>query len=219
MKRFCRFPSALPAALALIAVVALGDRVAQASQGPRDVVSETVQQVLDVLKAKSLDSDAKRHRIEDIAYARFDFPTISRLVLARNWSRLSPEQQARFIDEFKRHLSVTYGRNIDNYHNEKVEVLSDREEARGDWSVKSKILRGGPNEDIQVDYRLRKAGDEWKVIDVTIEGVSLVANFRAQFQEIVANGGPDHLLTLLAQKNAAGESILPPGKGVPGGGV
>ena len=147
----------------------------------------------------------------------FDFDVISRLALARNWATLSPEQQTRFIEEFRQHLSVTYGRNLDSYSNEKVVILGDREEQRGDWSVKTKIARGGGNDDIMVDYRLRKVanGDEWKIIDVTIESVSLVANFRSQFQEIMASGGADRLLTLLAEKNAKGESILPPKEHAP----
>ena len=81
----------------------------------------------------------------------FDFDVISRLALARNWATLSPEQQTRFIEEFRQHLSVTYGRNLDSYNNEKVVILGDREEQRGDWSVKTKIARGGGNDDIMVD--------------------------------------------------------------------
>lgn len=211
--------TALAAAFVLAAVAAplalpapLGVLHAAAAESPRETIEVTVTRVIEILKDRGIDTAARRHRIEEVAYQRFDFDTLSRLVLARNWSTLSKEQQARFIDEFKQHLSVTYGRNIDSYSNEKVILLGDREEARGDWSVKTKIARGGGNDDILVDYRLRRLGDQWKIIDVVIEGVSLVANFRAQFQEILANGGPDRLLTLLAEKNAKGESILPPGK-------
>lgn len=207
---------ALAAALFLAAVAAagpapLGARRAAAAESPRETIEVTVTRVIEILKDRGVDTATRRHRIEEVAYQRFDFDTLSRLVLARNWATLSKDQQARFIDEFKQHLSVTYGRNIDSYSNEKVILLGDREEARGDWSVKTKIARGGGNDDILVDYRLRRLGDQWKIIDVVIEGVSLVANFRAQFQEILANGGPDRLLTLLAEKNAKGESILPPG--------
>jgi phospholipid transport system substrate-binding protein len=196
--------------LAIALLAAAPAAFAAETQDPKAVIQDTANQVIAVLKDGSLDSAAKRTRIEDVAYQRFDFPTVSRLVLARNWSRLTPEQQERFVDEFKRHLSVTYGRNIDSYRNETVEITGEREEARGDRTVKSKILRGGGSNDILVDYRLRRVGDQWRIIDVTIEGVSLIANFRSQFQEIIASGGPDRLLVLLAEKNAKGESILPP---------
>ena len=85
-------------------------------------------------------------------------------------------------------------------------VIGDRAEARDDWTVKTKIVR--PNaEDILVDYRLRKEDGEWRVIDVIIEGVSLVANFRSQFQEIISRDGAAKLIELLHEKNAKGESL------------
>ena len=105
--------------------------------------SRPTDDALVVLKDKSLQPEQKVHKLEEIAYARFDFDTMARLVLARNWAKLSPEQQQEFVREFKRHLSVTYGKNIENYRNETIEISGDREEARGDWTVKTKILRGG----------------------------------------------------------------------------
>ena len=202
--------------LALAALLAFSATRPAFAATPRETIDQTATQVIEILKDKSLDTAARRRRVEDVSNQHFDFDVISRLALARNWATLSPEQQTRFIEEFRQHLSVTYGRNLDSYSNEKVVILGDREEQRGDWSVKT-IARGGGNDDIMVDYRLRKVanGDEWKIIDVTIESVSLVANFRSQFQEIMASGGADRLLTLLAEKNAKGESILPPKEHAP----
>jgi len=177
------------------------------AEDPRAFIQETADEVLAVLRNESLSSQQKVERIEQIAYARFDFETVSRLVLARNWRKLTPQQQEEFVREFKRHLSVTYGKNVESYNNETIEITGDREEARGDWTVKSKILRGG--DDVMVDYRLRKVDGQWKIIDVTIERVSLVANFRSQLQDIVASRGPDEMLRLLREKNASGQSILP----------
>jgi phospholipid transport system substrate-binding protein len=76
--------------------------------------------------------------------------------------------------------------------------------------VLTKILRGGASADVLVDYRLRQRDGQWKIIDVIVERVSLVSNFRSQFQEIVSNGGPDRLITLLKEKNAKGESLQKP---------
>src|SRR5439155_717463 len=80
-------------------------------------------------------------------------------------------------------------------------------EGRGDCTVKTKILRGGGNADVLVDYRLRQENDAWRIIDVVIERVSLVANFRSQFQEIMGSGGPAKLLDVLREKNAKGEPL------------
>ena len=190
--------------------VTTGTAIAADGGSPREYIQQTSDQALAILKDQSVDAATRRRRLEDLAGQRFDFETMSRLTLGRNWNQLSSAQQPEFVQEFKEHLSVTYGRNIDSYSNEVVEIVGDREEARGDWTVKTKIVRGGGNADILVDYRLRRSGDGWKIIDVTIEGVSLVANFRSQFQDIVSKGGVDRLLVLLQEKNQKGESILPP---------
>ena len=194
---------------AAIVVSVLAGRAA-ADPTPSQVVDGLAGQVIPILQNASLSSDQKRERIEQIAYQAMDFDTLSKLVLARNWSKFSPAQQTEFIAQFKRHLSVTYGRNVDNYHNEKVQILGERTEGNGDVTVHTKILRGGHSEDVVVDYRLRQRDGNWKIIDVIVEGVSLVSNFRSQFQDIVANGGPERLLTLLKEKNERGEPLVQP---------
>jgi phospholipid transport system substrate-binding protein len=196
------------AALALLTAFAAASRAAD--QSPSQVVDGLAGQVIPILRNASLSSDQKRDRIEQIAYQAMDFETLSKLVLARNWSKFSPAQQQDFIEQFKQHLSVTYGRNVDNYHNEKVQILGERADGNGDVTVHTKILRGGHSDDVVVDYRLRQRDGQWKIIDVIVEGVSLVSNFRSQFQDIVANGGPDRLLTLLKEKNARGEPLVQP---------
>ncbi|HUI27874.1 MAG TPA: ABC transporter substrate-binding protein [Candidatus Kryptonia bacterium] len=193
-----------PAAVMVLLLVAGPVR---AGEAPSVIVQQLIDSVTGVLVDKNLTADQKRHRIEEIAYTRFNFETVSKLVLARNWKDLSPQQQKEFIEEFKKHLSVTYGKNIENYNDERAVVVGDRAEARDDWTVKSKIVR--PNAaDVLVDYRLRKDPDgEWRIIDVIIEGVSLVANFRSQFQEIISNSGAAKLIEVLREKNARGEPL------------
>ena len=192
-----------------VALIALALTAATAAAvAPRDVVQRTSDQVIAVLGDQSLSREVRRKRVEDVVIANVDFPTVSRLVLARNWSRFSEPQQEEFMREFRAHLAATYGRRLDEYRNETVSILGDRRESNGDWTVKSKILRsdGGQN-DILVDYRLREVDGEWKIIDFIIEQVSLVANFRAQFQDMVARGGPEHVLQVLREKTAKGEAI------------
>ena len=193
-------------ALPLLTLVALAVPAGAVENGPTTVVEQTTSGVVGVLAQQDLPIDEKRRRIEQIVYESIDFDTLSKLVLARNWSRLTPEQQVQFTEEFKKHLSLTYARNIEGYKNEKVQVVGDREEARGDWTVKTRIVRQSA-EPIEVDYRMRQTAGTWKIIDVIIEGVSLVSNFRSQFQGIVANEGPARLLDLLKEKNAKGEPL------------
>ncbi len=179
---------------------------ARAAEGPTAAVQQTADAVVAVLADKGLSVEQRRHKVEEIVYAHFDFETLSRLVLARHWKELSPEQQKAFVEEFKRHLSVTYGKNVETYNNEKAVVIGDRAETQNDWTVKTKVIRPSA-EDVLVDYRLRKEDGQWRVIDVIIEGVSLVANFRSQFQEIISRDGAAKLIDLLREKNAKGEPL------------
>lgn len=190
-----------------LGAIALCATLAVAADDPKAVVQRTGDQVLAVLKDGSLSSDAKRQKVEAVVLSSVDFPALSRLVLARNWPKFSPAQQQEFVQEFQRHLSATYGKRLDEYRNETVQIVGDRQESNGDWTVKSIIVRGGGGNDVTVDYRLRQSDGQWKIIDFIIERVSLVANFRAQFQDIVANGGPEKLLTLLKEKTAKGETL------------
>jgi len=197
----------LPLALTLAAMCTFTPAPTRAAVGPQEVVDQTSTRVVDILRNGSLSSDQKRKQIEDIVYEQVDFDTLSRLVLGQNWKQLSAEQQQEFMKEFRQHLSVTYGRNIDSYKNEKVQIVGGREEARGDYTVLSKILRGGGSQDIVVDYRLRQRDGQWRIIDIIVEGVSLVSNFRSQFQDIIAQGGPQRLIDLLREKNLKGEPL------------
>lgn len=192
--------AALPLLTTLVFVLS-----AHASDKPREVVRKLTDEVIAVLQQKETPPEEKREQVRGIVLDYVDFETMSRLVLARNWRAIGKEKQQEFVEEFKSHLAATYGKNVDSYRDEKVTITGDRAEARGDSTVKTRIVRNGPN-DILVDYRLRKLGDEWKIIDVIIERVSLVSNFRSQFQGILSSRGVDGVLEELRRKNETGES-------------
>jgi phospholipid transport system substrate-binding protein len=177
------------------------------TSAPRIVIQETVDAVIAVLDDGALDSAQRRKRIEDIALARFDFDTMSRLVLGRNWKSLSAAQQDEFQREFRTLLSESYGRRIDRYEQEKVAIVGERSEERGDVTVQTKIV-GGQANDLQVDYRLRQKDGSWRVIDVVVEGASLVSNYRSQFAEVMSQGGAETLLKRMRERKIATE---PPG--------
>jgi phospholipid transport system substrate-binding protein len=164
----------------------------------RQFVQGTIDQVMDILHNGSMPLEQKKARVEDLAYERFDFELISRLVLARNWQRFSPKQKADFIEAFKKHLSATYRDTLDSFKDETIAIASARSEKNGDVTVMTRVK--GATGDTSVDYRLRKGDAGWRGIDVIIEGVSLVQNFRSQAQEIVSAEGPDGLIQKLRDK-------------------
>jgi len=186
----------------LVASPVISVRSAVAADSPPEVVRKLADAVIAVLNQQDLSADSRLATIRDIVYDYADFATISRLVLARNWSALDTIQKQHFVEEFKKHLSISYGKNVESYSNEKVQIVGDRDEGRGDWSVQTRNHRPQGGADVLVDYRLRQKAGEWKVIDILIERVSLVSNYRSQFQVIMADGGIDHLLAILREKNA-----------------
>ena len=168
----------------------------------RDVIDGQLKNALAVLRDAKLTPAQKRQKISQIADQHTDFETLSRLTMGRYWRDLSADQRATFIEAFKTHLSNIYGNLLNGFTNEDVQVASDHGEPNGDWTVQLRVigtLNGTRQELAKVDCRLRRKA-EWKVIDVIPEGVSLVALFRAQFQEVMANGGFDRLLALLREK-------------------
>lgn len=195
------------AALAAICLTLSMPAPGRAAETPQQVVKSLTDDVIAVLADKGASADQKRAKIQEIVKQHTDFETMARLILARNWKGVDDAKKQQFIEEFREHLSVTYGNNVESYHDEKVQIFGDRDEGRGDWTVQTKILRPGGGADILVDYRLRQANSDWKVIDMVIERVSLVSNFRSQFQDMMASGGIDKVLTVLREKNAAGQPL------------
>jgi len=206
-----RHLAAAALALALVAAPARADDAAAADpaiSAARAVVRQTVDQVLAILANKDWPAEKRVSAIEQIAYARFDFDTIARLVLATNYRRFSAAQRVEFVNEFKSHLSRSYGSRVDRYEQEKVEITGARLEPRGDVTVLTRIV-GGQADGVEMNYRLRSHEETWQVIDVVIEGVSLVSSFRSQFKEVVSQGGPELLLERLKDKNARFEVEAP----------
>jgi phospholipid transport system substrate-binding protein len=188
-------------AFALLAAVAAP--AAAATESPEQFVERTSNDVLGILRDQGMSHDAKIAKLEVMLDQRSDFETISKLVLAVHYRSFSDAQKKEFQTLLHRYLTTTYGHQIDNYANETVSVTGGRAEARGDYTVQTKIKRT-TGADLLVEYRLRKVGEEWRVIDVIGEGISLVSNLRSQFGEILNAGGPDKLIKVLREKNASG---------------
>jgi phospholipid transport system substrate-binding protein len=169
---------------------------------PRQLMDVTAKRIVAALAKKELSAEERISEIESIAYEIFDFTTMSKLVLARNWRKMDKTKRAEFVREFKRHLSRTYGTRLDRYEQEEVDVYGAQVEVRDDVTVKSRII-GGQFDQAEISYRLRKRKGEWKIIDVVIEGVSLVSNYRSQFAEVLGSGTIDDLLTKMKDKNFA----------------
>jgi len=192
-------------ALALLGLFAVGATASPAVAGPQEearaVVQDTVDQVLAILGDASLSNEQRLTMLEDLALERFDFVTMAKLTLKRDWKKFDAAQREEFVEAFRTYLSGSYSSRLDRYQQEAVELLGERVEPRGDVTVRS-VIRGGEGDGVEIAYRLRNRSGEWRMIDVVIEGISLISNFRSQFGEVIGQGGPEELLRRLEAKNA-----------------
>jgi phospholipid transport system substrate-binding protein len=172
---------------------------------PKPLIEKLTKEVVTILRSTP-DKLERRAKVQKMADPYLDFDTMAKLAMGRGWRDLNEQQRADFVKEFKLHLIATYGHTTDDYTDEDVTVTGDREETDKDYTVLTKITgtrNGGPRQEVaKVEYRIRKRDNGWKVIDVPIAGISLVANFRAQFAEVINNGGYEKLMRLLREKNA-----------------
>ena len=194
---------------ALAALLLASGALADPSADAQAAMKGTIDEVLAVLRVPGSDELARRKQIETIAKQRFDFTTMSKLVLKRDWKRFTPPEQKEFVGEFTDYLSASYGTRIARYANEQVVTVGSRLETNNDVSVQTQI-KGGNFDGATIDYRMRLLGEKWRVIDVVIEGISLVSNFRSQFADVIAKGGPQELLKRIRAKNRAGVVDAPP---------
>jgi len=205
----CRSPRVRAAvALAVVAAAFASAPSPAGAQTPDEVearrtVSDVVDRVLGVLRTPALASAQRRERIQAIAWEWFDVETMARLVVARDWRQFTPAQRRDFVEAFRQLLTVRYGRKLDSYDQEEVEIVSTRVEPNDDVTVRTRILRPGGASEVIVDYRLRRQGDRLLAVDAVIEGVSLVFSYRGQFQRILVSEGPDGLIRQVREKNAS----------------
>jgi len=169
---------------------------------PTVQVKQTVDAVLDILRNKELKkadkTEQRRAQIRKVVSGRFDFAEMAKRSLAQHWKKRTPEEQKEFVPLYTDLLENTYIRKIERYENEKVVYLDEKIEG-GYATVKTNIVTT-KNAEIPIEYRLLKEGDQWKAYDVVVEGVSLVNNYRNQFNNIIRSGSYEELLRRLKNK-------------------
>ena len=169
---------------------------------PLDVVKANVNSVLDLLRDPKLKGDAgrkvKEQKIQAAADKLFDFVELSKRTLGVNWNKFTTEQRKEFVELYKAVLKDAYVDKITAYTDEKVNFTKEVPLAENTVEVQSTVVT--KTAEIPIYYRVIKRENDWKVYDVVIEGVSLIANYRSQFREILANNPPEKLLDTLRKK-------------------
>ena len=170
---------------------------------PTEQVRQTADRVLSVLQDSRLKSADKqkerRDQIRQIVASRFDFAEMAKRSLGSNWQKVNNDEQRQFVELFTELLEKSYADQIESYDGEKI-VYGRENVSQDQADVDTKILTK-KGEQIAVNYKLRSAGNDWKVYDVVIENISLVNNFRSQFNRILANASFAELLKKLQSKS------------------
>jgi phospholipid transport system substrate-binding protein len=181
--------------------------VAMAAMAPDQLVKKTADDVIEVIKSDKDIQAGNQQKIFSLAEEKilpnFDFEKVSRLVLGKNWTNASPDQKTAFQAEFKTLLLRTYATALSKYKNQVIEYKPFRMDSGADTATVKTAIQQPGGDPIAVDYTLGKKGDDWKVFDIVIEGVSLVTNYRSQFAQEIRQNGLDSLTKKLADKNKA----------------
>lgn len=169
---------------------------------PTVQVKETVDSVMKILNNKDLKKPEKqgerRSKIRETVEKRFDFEEMAKRSLALHWKNRTPQEQKEFVSLFSDLLEDTYIKKIERYEDEKVDYTDEKTD--GSYAtVRTKIITTKEIE-IPVDYKIFQKGQKWEVYDIVIEGVSLVNNYRTQFNQIIRSGSYEDLLNKLKKK-------------------
>ncbi|HYA03812.1 MAG TPA: ABC transporter substrate-binding protein [Syntrophobacteria bacterium] len=171
---------------------------------PVETVKEDVTTMLTVFRDPSLQGDSKKalrwQRLRAAAEPMFADREIARRALARNWHRFSTAQQDEFVDLFRKLLEKVYTDRILSYSYTNEQVVTEKQTMVADnrAEVETKIITS--SQQIPVTFRLILTDGAWKVYDAVIEGVSLIENYRSQFNELLAKNSPDQVLDMLRKK-------------------
>jgi len=178
---------------------------------PSDQLRVQIDHVLKVFADPELQKDgkaqARRVAIRKIASDIFDFTEISKRSLGRHWQARTPAEQAEFVGLLADLLERTYVSKIEGYTGEKVAFVGEALDS-GVATVRTKIVTKQGTE-IPVDYRMYQAGNRWLTYDVSVEGISLVANYRTQFNAVIQKNSYQELVkTMRAKQAEASESVV-----------
>lgn len=187
------------------AVVACAALAVSAQVAPDAQVKAVATEVTGLLKSDPsiLGNQAKlRDLIETKLVPNFNFARMTQLAMGRNWSKASPEQQATLTKEFRTLLVRTYSASLANFKNNTIDYRPLRmQPSDTDVTVKT-VVQQANGQGIPIDYSMEKGADgSWKAYDVAVAGVSLVTNYRDEFNSVISGQGVDALIKQLQSKN------------------
>jgi phospholipid transport system substrate-binding protein len=167
---------------------------------PVAFVQSLGQQAIALLADETLSPTDRQHVFRELLTDRFDMTSIGRLVMGRYWRQMTKVQRERFGSLFEDFVVATYSRRLDAYSGEQLTVGQAREASKNVTAVGSRVTRG-QRQPVNVDWMLRREDGRWHVIDVVIEGISMVISQRSEFATVISQrGGIDGLIDTLSTR-------------------
>ena len=188
-----------------IAMLALAALPVFAQEAPDALVKRVSQEALSVIKTDARVQAGDQQHIRDLIETKiapyFDIDRMTALAMGRSYRQATPEQKKRLAEEFKSLLIRTYSNALNQYRDQSIEYKPLRAEpSASEVTVRTEVVRPGQTP-VQIDYSMEKTPSGWKAYDVIVGGVSLVTNYRDEFNEQIKSGGVDGLIATLKTKN------------------
>ena len=182
---------------------------------PDAVVRKTTDDIIALLKQNKAvyakDTSKLYAMVDERVLPIFDFERMSQWVLGRYWRQATEEQRTRFVQEFRNLLVRTYATALLNYTDQKVLIHPTQKKSEREALVKTEVQQGSGAPAVPIHYSFYKGETDWKVFDVTIDGVSLVSNYRGTYASKIKQQGLDGLIASLAASNARPAKAEKPG--------
>lgn len=173
-----------------------------AADDPMAVVKNTVNSALPILRDKQTPLQQRQQKLRDLIAGTFDFTEMSRSALGYHWRQITPQQQQEFTQVFITFIENSYLAKINEFSGQEVQFLGQQNEGQEYSVVKTKLVQQG-KDPISIDYRLLNRDGQWKIYDVNVDAISIIANYRNQFNRVMNNQGYDTLIKDLKSKEAA----------------
>ncbi|MDD2365789.1 MAG: ABC transporter substrate-binding protein [Desulfuromonadaceae bacterium] len=184
-----------------VALTAMLFLVSNAFANPTELVKSTVSEVVRIVADPNLKKDTQKRRqmLKKTIGIIFDYPEMAKRSLGKHWNVRTVAEKKAFANLFATLLENSYASKIESYNNEKIVYV--KEILDNDYAeIKSKVVTAARDE-FTLDYKLMNSNGKWMVYDVVIEGVSLVSNYRSQFNKIITANGYEKLVKKLESKN------------------
>ena len=186
----------------VIGIIYLWAAVPVTAGVPGDEMRATVENVLATLQDPNLKGPEKqkdrRSKLKSVINPKFDFAEMAKRSLGPHWQRRSPEEQKTFVELFTELVEGAYLDAIESYNGEKVVIVKDTQD-KTFADVTSKVMTK-KGEEFAVDYKLHQVDGGWKVYDVVLENVSVVNNYRSQFNRVIGKSSYEDLLSKMKDK-------------------